>query len=274
MKLLTHLRFRLAKFLDNPRALWPFLQKHLYYNFVCDRYLDRYDQFTFLPPQETIDHIIREHKSFIRFGDEAIAMIKGCGLYYSDWHQKWDAKLARRYEEIISSSNEQLLVGFNPWHFLKTKRQLRANGINATAWTYTKVFLYRYLNPGQTYGTAYSFRPKYNPDLDLQQLQRYFATKHIIIVTGRIERFTHIELGKTTDFVPCPKDDVWQQYDDVYARATALVEAKGYPKDETLFLISLACTAKVMTFDLTQAGYQAWDTGQLFEAVYQAKTTG
>jgi hypothetical protein len=260
---------RMHKFLDNPRALWPFVVKKCYHNFVCDRYLSRYEGFTFLGPNETIDHIIDENKSIVRFGDEAIDMTRGIGLYYEDWHQKYDRELARRYKEVLAARHPRLLVAYNPQFFLKTKAELRAIGMPPQIWTNSKVFLWRYLHSDVPYGTALCLQPQFNPDIDFQKLGDYFKTKHVVIVTGKIERFSHIALGKTTDLLGCPKNDVWSQYGAIYRDAIALVKEKGYRPDETLFLISLACTAKVMAYDLTVAGYQAWDTGQFFDLAFR-----
>jgi len=262
-------RNRVSKFIDNPRAIFPFLSKYFYYNFVCDRYISKFKNLTFLNPVETINHLILENKSIIRFGDEAIDMTRGIGLYYDDWHQKYDEELARRYREVLSARHPTLLVAYNPQYIYKTKKELKSIGMPYHFWTNSKVFLWRYLHPGTTYGTTLCFQPQFNPDINFRQLKDYFSTKHIIIVTGRIERFAHIRLGKTTDFLPCPTNNVWHQYQEIYKHAVALVDKKGYKKDETLFLISLACTAKVMTYDLTLAGYQSWDTGQFFDLAYQ-----
>jgi len=260
---------RLHKFIDYPPAIVPFLLKHFYLNYIADKYLPLYKDFKFLNYQDTIDEIIDKQKSIIRFGDEAIDMTLGIGLYYDNWHQKYEKKLAERYKEVLAASHPRLLVGLHWEFFTKTKKQLEEINIPAQIWTHSKVYLHKYLDKSNVYGAALAFQPKYNQHIDYEKVRDYFKTKHIVIVTGRIERFKHIKLGKTTDLLPCPTNDVWSMYDKLYADILQLVKNKGYDKKDTLFLISLACTAKVMVYDLTLEGYQAWDTGQFFDLAFR-----
>ncbi len=260
---------RVYKFRDYPPAIIPFLKKYFYYNFVCDSYLKFYDNFTFLDPAQTISNIIEHDKSIVRFGDEAIDMVHGIGLYYDDWHQKYDAKLAERYKEVLNSRHPRLLVAFNPQFFLKTKKELVNVGMPYHFWTNSKVFLKDYLHKDLVYGTALCFQPRFNPNINFEQLHKYFRNKNIIIVTSNTKRFREIHLGKTTDFIDCPRCDVWLHYDEIYKQTLRLVEDNKYKKKDVLFLVSLACTAKVMTYDLTLEGYQAWDTGQFFDLAFR-----
>jgi len=259
---------RVHKFLDYPPAILPFFKKKLYLDFVSDKYIDDYKDYNFLNYEETINDIIQNNKSLVRFGDELIDMMQGIGLYYDDWHQKYDKRLASRLEKVIRSDDPRMLIGLHWQFFTKTKEELKKEGIPPTIWTNSKVFLRKYLNKGQAYGAALCFQPSFNTELDFQKVISYFKTKHIIIVTASTERFSHIELGKTTNFVECPRNDAWQHYDDIFKKSLKLVEEKGYEKAEVLFLISLASAAKVFVYDLLKHDYQGWDTGQFFDRAY------
>lgn len=247
-------------------ALFPFLAKKCYYDFVCDRYLKEFSSMYFLGYAETINDLITSNKSFIRFGDELVDMLHGIGLYYADWHQKYDKRLAKRLAEIISATDEKLLIGLHWQFFTKTKEELRAIGMPPTIWTNSKVFLPKYLHAGQTYGSALSFQPKYNPQFDIKKILAYLKSKHVIVVTGLTERLQGLALGTTTDFVECPRSDSWGMYDGILARAKQV--GARYKKDEVLFLVSLASPGKVLAYDLCKDGYQVWDTGQLFDLVF------
>lgn len=262
---------RIKKFLDYPPALIPFLKKYAYYNFVCDRYLSAYTSMHFLDHQETIEYIIENNKSFVRFGDELIDMFHGIGLYYGDWHQRYDKTLARRLKEIVSSQDDRLLIGLHWQYFTKSISQLTADGIPAHIWTNSKVFLRNYIHKGYTYGSALCFQPKFNPELDLSRIAEYWKSKHIIVVTGNTKRLEGVSLGKTTTYVDCPRNDSWLVYESILERA--LSEAlKIDNKENILFLVSLASPGKILTHDLVTAGYQAWDTGQLFDLALEKIT--
>lgn len=262
---------RFQKFLDNPKAVVPFFKKKLYYNFIADRQLPYYADFKYLNYQQTLDDIIDNNKSIVRFGDELFDMLQGVGLYYGDWRQKYTPELAARLKEVISSSGPRLLVCFNPELILKTKKEFEQDGIpeQHQFWTNSKMFLKDYYRKDVVYGSALCFTPRYNKNIDYQKLKRFFQTRHIIIITSSIERFHGMLLGKTTDFIEVPKSDAWQQYDSIKKATLVLVEEKKYLKQNVLFLISMGSAAKVLVYDLTKMDYTAWDTGQFFDLAFK-----
>ena len=155
---------RLSKFIDYPLAIVPFVKKRLYYNARADSYISYYKNSTFLSYQETIDELITKNRSIVRFGDDVFDMLLGIGLYFNDWHQRYDSVLATRLKEVLASREEKLLVCFNPEFILKTKAEFEVEGIGEQHqfWTHSKVFLKDYLQPGQIYGSALCFQERYN----------------------------------------------------------------------------------------------------------------
>jgi hypothetical protein len=258
---------RFQKFLDNPMAIWPFLKKRLYYNFIADRQLPYYKDFKFLNYEDTLNNIIDYNKSIVRFGDELFDMLQGVGLYYGNWHQKYDPKLASRMKEIISSRDPKLLICFNPEFILKTKEDFKREGIKEQwhFWTNSKIFLKDYYHKDIVYGSALCFTPRYNKNIDWEKIKKYFLTKNIIIVTSNTQRFKDIKLGTTTDFVEAPSSDAWQMYDGIKNDLLSLIINKNFNPENLLILISMGSAAKVLVYDLTKLGYTAWDTGQFFD---------
>lgn len=258
---------RIQKFFDNPKAILPFLKKHLYYSFIADRQLYLYRDLKYLNYEQTIDDIIDNNKSIVRFGDELFDMLQGIGLYYGNWRQKYDPKLAEKMKEVISSRNPRMLVCFNPEFILKDKKWFKDTGIPEQyhLWTNSKIFLKDYYHKDTIYGSALCFTPSHNKNIDYQKLKNFFLTKHIIIVTSNIQRFQNIKLGKTTDFLEAPASDAWQSYEQIKKSLLPLLQKKNAPANEILMLISMGSAAKVLAYDLTNLGYTAWDTGQFFD---------
>lgn len=257
---------RVQKFLDYPPALIPFIKKRLYYDFIADRYLPFYRNFKYLGYQETIAAAIEGNRSIVRFGDELFDMLQGIGLYFGDWRQRYSPSLARRLKEVISSTDPRLLICFNPELILKSRKEFEEAGIpeQYQYWTNSKVFLKNYYHPEIMYGSALSFHPRYNPDIDYAKLARFFATKHVLIVTSGTERFKEIRLGKSTCFIEAPKSDAWQQYEAIHQLVREEL-SRINNKDDSLVLVSIGSAAKVLVYDLMKEGYVAWDTGQFFD---------
>lgn len=261
---------RASKFLDNPKAIFPFLRKKVYYNHIADSYIHHYKDVSFLSYQETLDDIILNNKSIVRFGDELFDMLLGIGLYYNNWRQQYDKSLADALKRVLRSKNPRLLICFNPEFILQTKEEFKKQGIadQYEFWTHSKIFLKDYLHKDQVYGSALCFTPRYNTKLNFQQLKEYFLTKDIVIVTSNTHRFKNISLGKNTFFIEAPESDAWQSYHRIKQDVFTCVEQHSLTKKDTLFLISMGSAAKVLTYELTDSGYTAWDTGQFFDLAY------
>jgi hypothetical protein len=64
---------------------------------------------------------------------------------------------------------------------------------------------------------------------------------------------------------PAPSSDAWQKYDEIKKNLLDTISSLRLQKENTLILISLAETAKVLVYEVTLLGYRAWDTGQFFD---------
>lgn len=266
---ITILRNRIKKFRDNPLALLPFLRKYLIYNYIADYNIPLYRNIHFLNYQETIDQILKKNKSIVRFGDDVFDLLLGIGLYFNDWRQVYQPDLAVRLKEVLSSRNQNLLVCFNPEFILKNKSEFKAEGIGKQFhyWTHSKVYLRNYIDVKQVYGSALSFQDRYNTAIPYDAIIRHLKSRHLVVVASNIARFNNVQLGLTTQYVEAPSSDAWNVYGQLLQQV--LQKLNNLPKNETLILSSLGPTSKVMVFDLTQAGYVAWDTGQFFDMALQ-----
>ena len=266
---------RFKKFIDNPQAIIPFIKKRVYYNFIADNQLPYYKDFKYKNYEETIDDLIENNKSLVRFGDELFDMLQGIGLYFGTWRQKYDPLLAEKMKEVISSHDPRLLVAFNPEFILKTKQEFKDVGIpeQYQFWTNSKMFLKDYYHKDMVYGSALCFNPQFNKHINFDKILSFFKRKHIIIVSSRIDRFKNVHLGITTDFIECPESDSWDKYDEIKQKVLSLIEEKGYTEQDTLILMSMSSAGKVLVYELTKRGYTSWDTGQFFDLAFKEITT-
>ena len=265
MKFLYVWKNRLSKFIDYPPAIIPFIKKRLYSNFVADSYISSYKNIKFLDYDQTINEILNNNKSIVRFGDDVFDMLLGVGLYYDNWRQIYNPILAKRLQEVLSSQNPNLLVCFNPEFILKTKDQFVKEGIGEQHhfWTNSKIYLKDYINKDQDYGSALTFHGRYNLNLPYDKLVEHLKTKHLVIVASNTARFNDKQLGLTTHYVEGPSSNAWDSYDELMSEIKNVI--KILPKSDTLIMTSLGPTSKIMALDLTNDGYVVWDTGQFFD---------
>lgn len=258
---------RFAKFFDNPIAIFPFLLKKIYYNHIADFNLKKCKDFHYLSSKDTLSYIIDNNKSLIRFGDGSFDIIFGFSIYFNGWRQKYDKHLARKLKEIMQSKNDDVLLCFVTDFILQPKKWFIEKGEPQAyySWVFSKILLPTLYRNDVTYGNSLCFYPKYNPTIDYGKLKKYFDTKDIIIVASNTEKFKDVKLGRNTIFLEAPSSDAWQKYDKIKKDLLETISNLHLKKENTLVLISLAETAKVLVYELTLLGYVAWDTGQFFD---------
>ncbi|PIT93333.1 MAG: hypothetical protein COU06_00445 [Candidatus Harrisonbacteria bacterium CG10_big_fil_rev_8_21_14_0_10_38_8] len=256
---------RFRKFLDNPVAIIPFFKKRFYYNLIADNYIDKYKDTKFLSYEQTINEILCNNKSIVRFGDDVFDFLLGIGLYFNNWKQVYKKDLANKLESVLALNNKRLLICFNPEFILKSKKEFIREGIGNEYqyWINSKIFLAKYINKNQIYGRALAFQEKYNKNFPYSRVKEYLKTKNLVIVTSKICRFNNKNFGETTQYIEGPTSNAWSRYNEI--KEQIFHSIKKLPKEKTLILISLGPVSKILILDLTERGYTAWDTGQFFD---------
>jgi len=263
---------RLYKFLDNPFVLLAYVRTHFIYPQIADRESKDYDEYNFLDSQETIKQIIEEKQSLIRVGDGTFGYLNGHSIYFQNWYFRYNRSFARKLKEVLIQGQDEKILFCYPHTFVRKDRQTyKKEGIENEwqIWVATKVLMKRFLRKEKVYGDALCFHPRYNLGIDFPAIKKYLDTKHVIIITTNIERFKDIRLGMSTTLIEGPANDAWRAYERLEKEALETITTQGFKTEEVLFMISAAEAAKVMVYDLTKAGYTAWDTGQFFDLAAQ-----
>ncbi|MBY0538586.1 GT-D fold domain-containing protein [Patescibacteria group bacterium] len=261
-------RQRVKKFLDNPILILTFLRTNLYWRHIADTKSKDYLNYKFLSGAQTITAITETDRSIIRIGDGTFGYLFGSSIYFNNWQFRYNRAFAKKLETVLKDGQDSNTLFCFPHTFItKSNEQFIHEGIahEWPIWIAAKVILKKFLRTDKQYGDALAFHPKYNPHIDFAAIKNYLDTKHIIIITSNIERFTDIKLGKSTTLIEGPSSDAWQVYEELTQKGLAVVTEKNLPANEVLFMISAAEAAKVMVYDLAVLGYTAWDTGQFFD---------
>jgi hypothetical protein len=259
---------RLKQIASNPPYLWYFLKRLFYYKHVSERYIPLYTGFRFLTPGETLQKIIRERLSLARFNDGEFGILVGAGIFPpdSDWSQRYSSALLDRMGAVLGSQNNQVLVAVpDPSIFLATKKEARERGVLRSMWTEARMNLHHYLHRSREYGNSNVFIPEHHPDLPWEKLYDFLRTKDVVIVTGGTENLRHVQLGRRTYFVEAGKHNAFERYETIVTDLKTLIEREGLSKESTLIMASLGPTADILALDLTDEGYQVWDTGHFFK---------
>jgi glycosyltransferase family protein len=213
---------------------------------------------------DTLDLIIKNNLSVIRFGDGEMSIIGRIDLGF----QKTDDNLAARLKEIIKVNKPGLLICI-PGMFSKL------NDFSGVAFWFALHHQFRYrhewlelLSPSQVYGDTLITRPylAYKQSIRrksgqiFEKLFSIWRDKNVVLIEGSKSR---VGVGNdmfkgvaSVNRILGPAENAFMRYNEI--REVVLRVSK-----EKLILISLGPAAKVLAYDLFMAGYRVIDIGHL-----------
>ncbi len=211
---------------------------------------------------ETIDILINEKKSICRFGDGELNLINGKSIPF----QTFDNKLQARLIEVLSSTDNQVLIGIPAIAFYSVSN---VSDMNKSFWQkkgkrFRKVLL-PYIDINRQYypaevTLAYSYYKNYNMETYFAKFRRIWNNKDIVIITGETV-FNKItcnifDNACSIEYIYGSGSDAYAEYDKLLAKALCIDKNK-------LIIAILGPTAKPLCYDLAIRGYQALDLGHI-----------
>lgn len=257
------------KIIQKIRNMTPLFLRHkigpvLAYAMYMDRLYLRKNQLTpkILSISDTIDLIIRKRLSVVRFGDGEISLIDGVDLAF----QKTNPELSIKLENIIKTNKEGLLICIpGIWGKLDIFADY--------AYYFTMHQIYRYgyiwknlLSHDQVYGDTnitrhyLGYKDKSKAGEIFKKLFSVWENEDVVLIEGEKSR-----LGVGNDMfdntnsmkrILCPPENAYSKYQSI--KNEVLKVSKN-----SLILLSLGPTAKVLAYDLFTEGYRVIDIGHI-----------
>ena len=230
--------------------------RNMPYEILDVRAKDRYKMPKIMTWEETIDEIILNGKSICRFGDGEFGIISGV----SRWRfQKNDKNLAKRLKEVLTSDDENILIGLNDFYGdLSHRTEADAIGIRGYITPEVRFQHMELLRMDKVYANAVISR---NGTWErVRNQKRIWDNKDCVFIEGRQTRMgvgnDLFDNVKSIQRILCPSESAFDNYE------TILEEALKLPNNKTI-LIALGPTASVLAYDLAKAGYHAIDIGHV-----------
>lgn len=212
---------------------------------------------------ETLDKIITNKCSISRFGDgEFLYIIDKLNLPF----QRQDSTLRQKMIEILQSDDPRVLVGLPiGYHSMSNlRKECKITWRSQISWIYPR--LHKYLNIEKTYYNS-SITRLYSDYEDKRKSRNYFEKlikiwkdRDIVLVEGEKSRLgignNLFDNASSVKRILAPAHHSFSKYDE-------LINEVLYQDISKLVLIALGPTATVMSYDLTQKGYQAIDIGNV-----------
>ena len=211
---------------------------------------------------QTLDYIIENQSSIIRFGDGEMDLMLGKSIPY----QVYDENLASQLKEIISlQSDEKLVIG------LPNVFDNRSN-FTLAAESFWKVHLEHHLKDyvelarADWYGTTFVSRPyidyvdKSQSFSQFEKLKQIWKNEDILIVEGVTSRSgvgnDLFDGANSIKRIICPSHDAYSRIEEIQEAVLQYVENR-------LILCMLGPTAKILSYNLFRKGYRVLDIGHI-----------
>ena len=211
---------------------------------------------------QTLDYIIENQSSIIRFGDGEMDLMLGKSIPY----QVYDENLASQLKEIISlQSDEKLVIG------LPNVFDNRSN-FTLAAEAFWKVHLEHHLKDyvelarADWYGTTFVSRPyidyvdKSQSFSQFEKLKQIWKNEDILIVEGVTSRSgvgnDLFDGANSIKRIICPSHDAYSRIEEIQEAVLQYVENR-------LILCMLGPTAKILSYNLFKKGYRVLDIGHI-----------
>lgn len=228
---------------------------NLPYEILDPRLTDKYTSIPkIMTEEETIDEIVLNKKSIARFGDGEFALM----FNDSRWRfQKVDDKLAKRLREVVTSKDENILIGLINFYGSLSHRSV-GDALSIRSYITPKIRAQHMelLDMNRVYANTGISRSGTAEKVKNQK--RIWNNKDCVFIEGAQTRMgvgnDLFHNAKSIQRILCPPENAFDNYDAI------LEEALKLPLDKTI-LIALGPTASVLAYDLAKAGYHAIDIG-------------
>ncbi|WP_251717761.1 SP_1767 family glycosyltransferase [Lactobacillus agrestimuris] len=213
---------------------------------------------------QSLELILKDNKSAVRFGDGEFDLIRGDSIPYQDYQKE----LAKRLKQIILKGNHNNVLVCLPDVFNNLNRyeHYAQDFYNSTFFPRNASFLREIESTNNWYGSTFISRPyidlvdKTKSAQYFDKLKKLWNQKDILIVEGAYTRSgidnDLFDNANSIERIICPSKNSFEKIDKIEA------EIKKYAENR-LVLLMLGPTAKVIVDDLQDLPNQLIDLGHI-----------
>lgn len=213
-----------------------------------------------LDAKDTVDYIIKNKKSVIRFGDGEFNFFRHYGISYQEYNTNIEKMLKEILDKYEENSNYLLCI---PKYFFECngKELGKHNKQNILYWAFSRYFFKNKVSKNKLYGDAFLFG-KQNKDI----YSKIFTDLNIdkVIFVHNNEKYAiqfQNQYNINTEYINVPERNSYNNLDEI----TKNIIEKINNKDKELILISAGPTAKIIVYKLAKRGIFAIDTGHCWD---------
>lgn len=223
--------------------------------------LSGYEKLHILDLWDSIEYIAKTNKSFVRFCDGEINLMKGMSQPF----QEYDKELVDRLYILLERPNSQIAIGINKDYFVPLYNAPHNSYDRRHSYDFRR-FFYKYCNKDAIYidgsFTFWTFgEHSEQSEKFWNTWKEMFLDKKIAIICGKgiLDELEYdvFELCKERQFVYGPRKHAWRMHKEIINEIISTVEK------DTLLVFILGMAGKAMIPEVSGLGYTAWDIGHL-----------
>lgn len=221
-----------------------------------------------LDSKQTIEKI-NLNKSYIRFGDGEVALMKMIDIHF----QKADKQLALELKKIITEySDSSVYIVAVPTLYINQSNTALKKIHLFRCWLPFKIAFRQYFPKSMQYADAHMFYKKNSFEKVIAPI---IKSKYIVICTNKesitsqkqnVEKYLPVEA-----WIESASTNSYDQIDDMYKKVISEIEKakqKEFSVYDIVILLSAGPMAKVLAYRISQIGVQCIDVGHGFETLY------
>lgn len=219
-----------------------------------------------LSAQESVDLILKEKKSLIRFGDGEFGIFHGRSISY----QKCSSELIEEFKNIKVDyeikSNCPYIIAVPKKFFQVSGFVLMKNRKYVASWSQSRADFLNHFNQNIIYADAFLFE-KSNTDIYEQIWKKDNKRNNIIFIHNNYIYAKNFEkkYEKKVYFIKCPKKNSFEIIDNITAEIKEIIDRNNLNISNSEIVVSCGPAGKVIVKRFSHEGFLSIDTGHCWD---------
>lgn len=213
--------------------------------------------------EQTIDELIKNKKSLIRFGDGETAICVGRGIYFQEFETELQLGLLQILKEYDNNSPYLLAL---PNEFL-SDYLFKVPFSKILLWTETRNLIRKYIHNQDVVGDAFLFRKYIMDDKKKIGIEKLWEeADHIICIGGNLDSdmMGRLFYEKEVRNIHISPQNGFSDYAKVLTQVENIFSSsKNMKKNNSVVIVSAGPVAKLLAFNLCKKGSRVYDVGFL-----------
>lgn len=218
-------------------------------------------------PNDTVNIILNERKSLIRFGDGEFGIYRGKNIHYQNWSVKLKnefIKIKQDYEKQVEKSNFLLAI---PKEFMSIPGWvLMKKRVYVSSWSQSRYDYKKDWNHNIRYGDSFLFEKK-NRDIYGKLWQNNKTPEYIIFLHNNKEfaDLFAVTYSKKVEFIKCPAQNAYEKIDFLEKEVFEIIKEKQWNKKDVMVVVSAGPAGKVLIYRLCKKNIWGIDAGHCWD---------